>query len=220
MASWDTPSTRRPISNCGLFSTAGSASHGKSPCTSRHIITKQTAAAANANCCSVWLWRGSWSWESSEQCSISVMRDYFIDAIDYFIDAICWHRAVHGDCVWLRLPELQSLFLCSGWFYPRNCILVTFSNDCGSALIEELCNHHGILLRRSLHQKGQVLSFVAFLSIRNQPVPKDKLNPCDNTLFSNCKESECTPFQCPRSKPWNFCNPSSTLILSCCFLHE
>ena len=28
------------------------------------------------------------------------------------------------------------------------------SNDCGSALFEELCNHHCVLLHRSLQQKG------------------------------------------------------------------
>ena len=30
------------------------------------------------------------------------------------VDAICWHRTVYDDCMWPRLPELQSLILCSG----------------------------------------------------------------------------------------------------------
>ena len=28
------------------------------------------------------------------------------------------------------------------------------SNDCGSALVEERCNHHQVLHRRNPHQKG------------------------------------------------------------------
>ena len=51
--------------------------------------------------------RGSWGWEVFEQYSISVFRDYSVDAI-------CWHRNVYDDCMWLRWSQLQSSILCSG----------------------------------------------------------------------------------------------------------
>ena len=56
--------------------------------------------------------------ESLSNNSISVLRNNSVDAI-------CWHKTVYNDCACLRVPELQSLFLCSGQFYPANGILIS-----------------------------------------------------------------------------------------------
>ena len=64
----------------------------KSPCTS-HVITNRLLLL---------------HWESFEQISISVLRSNSVDAI-------CWHKTVYDDdCMWFRLPELQSLILRCG----------------------------------------------------------------------------------------------------------
>ena len=60
--------------------------------------------------------RGSWGWVFQTVFDLRVGS----------LDAVCWHRTMYDDCMWLRLPELQSLILCSGWFYPINGILITF----------------------------------------------------------------------------------------------
>ena len=123
----------------------------KSPCTCRDIITK------NCCCCcecqllfSVTFGAG----RGVESLSNSIRSLFFRD---YSVDAICWHKTVYDDCMWLRLPEVQSLILCSGLFRLHKRHLDYVSNDCDSALFEKLCNHHGVLLHRNLHQMGQVV---------------------------------------------------------------
>ena len=132
VAFWDTPSTRRSISNCGVFSTAGSkprsslliqvwssvGEHLTSVVRLAPLATTflELVTSSQIDCCcccdcqllfGVTFWRWSWGWVSFEQCSISVLR---INSVN----ATCWHRTVYNDCVGLRLPELQSLIWCSG----------------------------------------------------------------------------------------------------------
>ena len=121
----ETLSSRRSISKSGFLSTAGSEprtsflvlvrvsvelplyiscprlARRKFPCTCQRIITKGLLLLRMriAFQCHFWCW--SRGWESSEQYSISVLRDYSVDAV-------CWHKTVNDDCMWLRLPDLQS----------------------------------------------------------------------------------------------------------------
>ena len=104
---WDTPSTRRSISNGGFFLNSWLKIPYESPCSSRHIITNKLLLLRMRWAFQSDFWSGSWGSASSEQYSISVCRDHSIDAI-------CGHQTMHDDCMWLRLPELQSLILCSG----------------------------------------------------------------------------------------------------------
>ena len=118
------------------------------------------------------------------------------------------------------------------------------SNDCGSALLEELCDHHEVLLRRNLHKKrvtwcdeDSLPSFVASMSTRNQFILQDPMNGERTTsvkiiLCPNVKNSKQYPstqgqwvfhqnvLELLENKPRNFWNPHNTRLLSCCFLHE
>ena len=64
IASWDTPSSRRSISNSGFFSKAGSESRNMLPCTSGHIITKRLLLLRIPIAFQCDFRRGSWCWES------------------------------------------------------------------------------------------------------------------------------------------------------------
>ena len=53
-----------------------------------------------------------------------------------------------------RLPELHSLILCLGQFYPIDGVLIMFSNCCDDALSWEFFSHHWVLLHLDFHRKG------------------------------------------------------------------
>ena len=177
-ASWDTPSTRRSISNCGFFSKAGSRSR-----TSLLVLvtSSQTAAAVQiASQCDFW----RWSWRNN------------------VVDTICWHRIVYDDCMWLHLPGLQSLILCSGQlFHPKHDILISFPMTVAVPFLRNWVIiprffFAGISTKRvKCCEEDNQSSFVAFMYTRNQSILQDRLDAerltaVKNYTFSNCKEVE------------------------------
>ena len=64
---------------------------------------------------------GCWLWccEPRGQYSISALRNHSVNTVS-------WYCGVSDDCKSFCLPELQSLILRSGSFYPVYCILIVF----------------------------------------------------------------------------------------------
>ena len=59
--------------------------------------------------------------------------------------------------------RIANLDLVLGIILPNTRHLDYAPNDCGSALFEELCNQHEVLLRRNLHQKDKLVRRRQFL---------------------------------------------------------
>ena len=53
--------------------------------------------------------------------------------------------------------RIANLDLVLGMILPNTRHLDYVSNDCGSALFEELCNQHEVLLRRNPHQNSYLV---------------------------------------------------------------
>ena len=128
------------------------------------------------------------------------------------------------------MPELQSLMLCSGKFYPTNCILVTLPMTVVVHCLRNCVIITGFIIvgistkRVNWCEEDSLPSFVAFPSTRSQSDFRDRLNAETTThvkiiLFPIVRNPNVRPstqgqltfhqsvLELLESKPRNFWNP-------------
>ena len=120
MASWDTLSTRRSISNCGFSQHLAQNLAQVSLCEFDHLsslipvlswtsfLVQITSSLIDCYC-----------WDCLLFLSVTFGAARGVESLSNnircpFLRKNCRHRTVYNDCVWLRLPELHFLILCSG----------------------------------------------------------------------------------------------------------